>query len=230
MRLSNRLRTWLTLCHVVLQKVCTAEGLASGRRLLSRMDARSKPASPLSPETHETHRAGRGAEDSGQRPRPARPAVERFTSTARPMPLAIRPHSLECLRPFKDGSLGDAHQLADAESPDERGSGEIREVVLCVLGQMQKAEHLRHSRFAKALLLTNLNFGQRLVFIQTPLPVEHSPDGMPRRHAVPLRGLFRQAALRRGFERELERLRHERRQIVLVVGKAQNELEPEGSS
>ena len=146
------------------------------------------------------------------------------------MPLAIRPHPLERLHPFRGGSLGDAHQLADAEGPDKRRGGEIREVVLCVLGQMQKAEHLRHSRFANALLLTNLHFGQRLVFIQTPLPVEHSPDGMPRRLAVLLRDAFRQSALRRGFQRELERLRHERRQIVLVVGKAQNELEPEGSS
>jgi hypothetical protein len=146
------------------------------------------------------------------------------------MPLAIRSHLLERLRPFGGGSLGDAHQLADAESPDERGGGKVREVVLCVLGQMQKVEHLRHSCLAKSLLFTNLHFGQRLVFIQTPLPVEHSPDGMPRRHAVTLRGFFRQAALRRGFEGELERLCHERRQIVLVVGKAQNELEPEGSS
>ena len=161
---------------------------------------------------------------------PARPAVERFTSAAQPMPLAIRPHQLERLRPFGGGSLGDAHQLADAESPDERWGGEIREVVLCVLGQMQEAEHLRHSRLAKSLLLTNLNFGQRLVFIQTPLPVEDSPDGMPHRFVVLLRGLFRQPALRRRFQGEVERLRHERRQIVLVVGKAQNELNLEGSS
>jgi hypothetical protein len=146
------------------------------------------------------------------------------------MPLAIRPHSLERLRPFGGGSLGDAHQLADAESPDERRGGEIREVVLCILGQMKKAEHLRHSRFAKTLLLTNLHFGQRLVLVQPPLPVEHSPDGMPPRHAVLLCGLFPWPALCRGLEGELERFRHERRQIVLVVGKAQNELEPEGSS
>lgn len=146
------------------------------------------------------------------------------------MPLAIRPHPLERLHPFRGGSLGDAHQLANAEGPDKRRGGEIREVVLCVLGQMQKAEHLRHSCFAKALLLTNLHFGQRLVFIQTPLPVEHSPDGMPRCFVILLRGVVRKLALRRGFERELERLRHERRQIVLVVGKTQNELEPERSS
>lgn len=146
------------------------------------------------------------------------------------MPLAIRPHSLERLRPFGRGSLGDAHQLADAESPDERGGVEIREIVLCVLGQMQQAEHLCHSRFAKALLLTNLNLGQCLVFIQTPLPVEDSPDGMPHRLSVLLRGLFRQPTLGRGFQGEVERLRHERRQIVLVVGEAQYELEPEGSS
>jgi hypothetical protein len=36
--------------------------------------------------------------------------------------------------------------------------------------------------------------------------------------------------LGRGFQGEVERLRHERRQIVLVVGEAQYELEPEGSS
>lgn len=146
------------------------------------------------------------------------------------MTLAIRPHPLERLRPFGGGSLGDAHQLADAESPDERGGGEIREVVLRVLGKMQQAEHLRHSRFAKALLLTNLHFGQRLVFIQPPLPVEHSPDGMPRHFVILPLGVFRRPALRRGFEGELERLRHERRQVVLVVGKSQNQLEPEGSS
>ncbi|HEY5743926.1 MAG TPA: hypothetical protein VIS99_15470 [Terrimicrobiaceae bacterium] len=34
----------------------------------------------------------------------------------------------------------------------------------------------------------------------------------------------------RGFEGEVERFRHERSQIVLVIGKAQNELDPEGSS
>jgi hypothetical protein len=171
-----------------------------------------------------------GAGDSGQRPWLARLAVERFASTAQPIPLAIRPHPLERFRPFRGGSLGDTHQLADAESPDERGGGEIREVVLCVLGKMPKAEHLRHSRFAKALLLTNLDFGQCLVFLQTPLPVEHSPDGMPRRLVVLLRGLFRQPALCRGFHGEVERLRHERSQIVLVVGKAQNQPDPEGSS
>lgn len=71
------------------------------------------------------------------------------------MPLAICPHPLERLRPFGGGSFGDAHQLADAESPDERGGCETCEVVLCVLGKMQQAEHLRHSRFAEALLLTN---------------------------------------------------------------------------
>lgn len=156
--------------------------------------------------------------------------MERFTSTAQPMSLAIRPHPLERLRPFGGGSLGDTHQLADAKSPDKRGGGEIREVVLCFLGKMQQAEHLRHSRFAKALLFTNLNFGQRLVFIQPPLPVEHSPDGMPRRFVIFLFGVSQWAALRRGLEGELERRRHERRQIVLVVGQPQNELEPEGSS
>jgi len=146
------------------------------------------------------------------------------------MPLAIRPHPLERLRSLGGGSLGNTHQLAHAESPDERGGGEIRKVVLCVLGQMQKAEHLRHACLAKSLLLTNLNFGQRLVFIQPPLPVEHSPDGMPRLFLILPLGVSRQSALRRGFEGELEWLRHERRQVVLVVGKAQNELEPEGSS
>jgi hypothetical protein len=146
------------------------------------------------------------------------------------MPLAISFHPLERLRLFDRGSLGNAHQLAHAECLDERGSREIREVILCVLGQMQKAEHLCHACLAKSLLLTNLHFGQRLVFIQTPLPVEHSPDGMPRRLVVLLRGAFRQPALRRGFEGELERLRHERRQIVLVIRQAQNQLDPEGSS
>jgi len=146
------------------------------------------------------------------------------------MPLTIRPHPFERLGSFGGRSLGDNHQLAHAESLDERGNREVREIVLCVLGQMQKAEHLRHSRFAKALLLTNLHFGQRLVFIQTLLPVEHYPDGMPGRQAALLRVLFRQPASRRRFQREVERLRHVRSQIVLVVGKAQNELEPEGSS
>lgn len=133
------------------------------------------------------------------------------------MPLAVRPHPLERLRPFGSGSLGYAHQLADAESPDERGGGEIREVVLCIFGQMQKAEHLRHSRFAKALLFTNLHFGQRLVFIQAPLPVEDSPDGMPGRLVALLRGRPRQPALHRGFQREVERLRDERSELVLVI-------------
>lgn len=81
------------------------------------------------------------------------------------MSLAICPHPLERRRPFGGGSLGNAHQLAHAESPDERGSREIREVVLCVLGQMQKAEHLRHARLAKPLLFTDLHFSQRLVFM-----------------------------------------------------------------
>ena len=76
------------------------------------------------------------AGDSGQRSRPARPAVERIILTAQPMPLAIRPHPLERRRPFGGGSLGDAHQLAHAESLDERGGGEICEVILSVLGQM----------------------------------------------------------------------------------------------
>lgn len=170
------------------------------------------------------------AGDSGRCLGSARPSVERFVSTAHPMPLAIRPHPLERLRPFAGGSLGDAHQLADAKSLDERGTREIREVIFRVRGQMQKAEHLRHSRFAKALLLTNLDFGQRLVFLQTPLPVEDSPDGMPRRFVVLLCGLLRHLALRREFKGEVERLRHERSQIVLVVGQAKNQLDPEGSS
>jgi hypothetical protein len=75
------------------------------------------------------------------------------------MPLAIRPHPLERLRPFGGGSFGNSHQLADTEGPDERGSREIREVILCVLGQVKKAEHLRHACLAKSLFLTNLGLG-----------------------------------------------------------------------
>lgn len=53
---------------------------------------------------------------------------------------------------------------------------------------------------------------------------------MPRRFVILLFGVSRRPALRREFEGELERFRHERRQVVLVVGKSQNQLEPEGSS
>lgn len=161
-------------------------------------------------------------------PRTAR--VERFISDDQPMPLAIRPHPLERLLPFGGGSLCDTYQLAHAKSLDERGSGEIREVILCILGQMQEAEHLRHACFTETLLLTNLRFGQRLVFLKTSLPVENPPDGMPRRVLVLLRGLIRQPTVGRGFQREVERLRHERSEIVLVVGKAQNQFDPEESS
>jgi hypothetical protein len=146
------------------------------------------------------------------------------------MPLAIRPHPLERRRPFGGGSLGDAHQLAHAESLDERRCREIRQVILCVLGQMQKAEHLRHARLAKTLLFTDLHLGQSLVFIQPPLPVEDSPDGMAGRPVVLLRGRLRQQPLHRGFQRKVERLRDERSKIVLVIRQAQNQIDPEGGS
>ena len=146
------------------------------------------------------------------------------------MPLAIHPHPLKRLRPFRGGSLGDAYQLSDAESFDERWGGEIREVILCVLGKMQQAEHLRHACLTKALLLTDLNFGQRLVFLQTPLPFEDSPDRMPGRPVVLLRGRLRQPSLHRGFQREVERFRDERSKIVLVIRQAQNQIDSEGGS
>ncbi len=47
---------------------------------------------------------------------------------------------------------------------------------------------------------------------------------------VLLRDPIRQSALRCRFQREVERLRHKRSQIMLVVGQAQNQIDPEGGS
>ena len=79
-------------------------------------------------------------------------------------------------------------------------------------------------------MLANLSLGHGLVFIQTPLPVEDSLAGVPDRPGALHDDLLRHLALRRGLEGEVERLRYERSQIVLVVGEAQNHLDPEGSS
>lgn len=76
----------------------------------------------------------------------------------------------------------------------------------------------------------DLDFGQRPVFIKTLLPFEDSPDRVPDRPRVLHGGLFRHLALRRGFEGEVERLRHKRSQIMLTIGQTQNELDPERSS
>lgn len=83
--------------------------------------------------------------------------------------------------PLGRGSPGDTDQLPHAEHLNNRGSGEIREAILCVLGQMQK--------------VTNLNSSQRLVLLQTPLLVEDSPDRMPVSPGVLQGGLFWRPAL-----------------------------------
>lgn len=134
---------------------------------------------PLSPETHETLRAGRGGRESQLKPPATIHAMKRTVSSRHSMPLAIRAHPLECFRPFWRRRFGDDHQLAHAESLNQCGSVEGREVVLRLFRQMQQAEHLRHPCLAKSLLFTNLRLGQRLVLAQASLPIKDAPDRMP---------------------------------------------------
>lgn len=156
--------------------------------------------------------------------------MKQVTSATMSMSFAIRPHLHECRTSPCRGHFRENHQLAHTESFDKRWSSEIGEVFLRVIRQTQQTEHLRHPRFTKSFLLTDLGLCQLFFVRQALLPAKHLKNGMGHGRTfgrlVPVLASIRT----RRPPSELEGCSDKRGQIVLCKGQPQNQFYTEAGS